>query len=108
MPGAFFVHLVNLILKFILKNTGSKTMTGSENNKIGKLILPVFNIYYKAIVIKMLMLEKKSTKITGTESRNRRAQIWVTSLPSWISQEVVKVSLQTLHQAVLEYTVSQF
>ena len=54
IPKSYFVGIEKLVLKFVCR--GKKPRIANtilkEKNKLGRLTVPYFKIYYKAIVIK--------------------------------------------------------
>ena len=65
IPASCFVDINKLILKFIWKGKRPRIANTvlKENNKLRGLILPDFNIYYKATVTKAVWYWLKNRQI---------------------------------------------
>lgn len=73
MPISYFVDIDKLILNVIWKGKRPRIYSTilKGQNKVGGLILSNFKTYYRATVIKTLVLVKEQTNQENREPRNK-------------------------------------
>ena len=73
IPASYFVDINKLILKFTQQPQIANSIL-KETNKVGKLSLPDFKTYYKAIVIETIWYQEKNRQI-GEWNRRENPEI---------------------------------
>ena len=85
IPMAFFIELGQIILKCVWspKRSQIARTNSRKENKVGDIPLPDFKLYYKYIVIKIMVLAQKQTHISmeqNREARNKPMLDWLMNL----------------------------
>ena len=85
IPPAFFTELEQTLLKFVWnhKRPLKAKATLKKQSKAGDITIPDFQLYYKAVVIKTVVLGQKQTHRSMEQNRKPRngsTTIWSTNI----------------------------